>query len=404
MKKIKENIAIITLYWDNNNYGGLLQAYALTKFLNSKNYNAKQISFRRDFFYPRSKLTRFIDNIKNYGLFKSLFLKIFFTLRQLKHKNLANFNKLIKHRNKSFQKFRLSIPHTDKEYYKDTITAIPNVDTYICGSDQIWSFDKNLFNEAFWLNFVKAKKKIAYAAGPSINYKNKKQLKYFYNNTKDFSAISFREKQALITSSNENIYIKHLQKNSITVLDPVFLLTKNDWNEVCAPKIDSNPCACVFLYSKSKKYRQSIKDYCSKNKLKIINFPYLENYRNKNDENFGDTDIYEGPETLLSCIKNSEIIFTDSFHILAFSIIFNKPVVIFRRTTKFPFFHTNNKRMENLLNIFTSDVTFIDENSNAKIIENVLKHPVCIDESSYFNKMDKLKKYSMKFLTNALNK
>lgn len=404
MSNKKQNIGIISLYWDNNNYGGLLQAYALTKFLNSRNYNTKQISFRREFLHPKSIFTRYLDNIKNYGFFKSVFLKIFFTLRQRKHKNQVNYNKNIKQRNKSFHNFRLSVPHTKKEYYKDTITAIPNIDTYICGSDQIWSFDKNLFNEAFWLNFVNNKKKIAYAASPSINYKNNKQLEFFYNNTKDFSAISFREKQSTITKTSNNTYIKHLQENLITVLDPVFLLSKHDWTKICKPKIDPKATACVFLYSKSNKYRKIIKEYCSNNKLKIINFPYLENYRNKNDENFADINIYEGPETLLSCIKDSEIIFTDSFHILAFSIIFNKPIVVFKRNTKFPFFHTNNKRIENLLNIFTPNVTIIDDNTNEKIIENVFKNPIYIDESTYLNKIEKLKNYSIKFLIDALNK
>ena len=41
-------IAIITHYYNSNNYGGVLQAYALCRWLNSQGYNAEQICFDID--------------------------------------------------------------------------------------------------------------------------------------------------------------------------------------------------------------------------------------------------------------------------------------------------------------------------------------------------------------------
>ena len=50
------------------------------------------------------------------------------------------------------------------------------------------------------------------------------------------------------------------------------------------------------------------------------------------------------PEIFLHLLYNAEIVFTNSFHGLAFSIIFGKPLVSFRNPTK-------NSRLESLLRL-----------------------------------------------------
>ena len=42
---MKKRVGIITLYHNSQNYGGLLQAYALVKILKLKGYDAEQIDF-----------------------------------------------------------------------------------------------------------------------------------------------------------------------------------------------------------------------------------------------------------------------------------------------------------------------------------------------------------------------
>ena len=41
--KAKKKVGIITLFHNNVNYGGLLQAYALTRYINSADYDCEQI-------------------------------------------------------------------------------------------------------------------------------------------------------------------------------------------------------------------------------------------------------------------------------------------------------------------------------------------------------------------------
>ena len=42
---MKRKIGIVTMYHNSINYGGVLQAYALAKFLNDQGYDAEQIRF-----------------------------------------------------------------------------------------------------------------------------------------------------------------------------------------------------------------------------------------------------------------------------------------------------------------------------------------------------------------------
>ena len=41
----KKRIGIVTMYYNSTNYGGLLQAYSLTMYLNNHGYDAKQIVY-----------------------------------------------------------------------------------------------------------------------------------------------------------------------------------------------------------------------------------------------------------------------------------------------------------------------------------------------------------------------
>ena len=43
--KNKKRVGILTMYYNSANYGGLLQAYALVRYLNNKGVEAKQITY-----------------------------------------------------------------------------------------------------------------------------------------------------------------------------------------------------------------------------------------------------------------------------------------------------------------------------------------------------------------------
>ena len=79
--------------------------------------------------------------------------------------------------------------------------------------------------------------------------------------------------------------------------------------------------------------RKGIKKFVSKVHCKIITFSNIcHNIVRKCDLFFGDIHDYtSGPREFLGLIKNAEFVITDSFHACVFSMIFEKPFVVFER-------------------------------------------------------------------------
>ena len=110
--------------------------------------------------------------------------------------------------------------------------------------------------------------------------------------------------------------------------DPTFLLTSADWNNTIAKipqRSRGSICSAICLATALRKGRES-KALAEKNGLKIVTFPFIADgkYR-KCDSDFGDHKLFDvSPSEFLSLIKNSEIVVTDSFHAVVFSLIFHK--------------------------------------------------------------------------------
>ena len=155
---LKDKVGLVTFYGDN--YGGLLQAYALQQTINRMDFKCEIMKY--DWISPESKTEKYI---KKFLQIESIFA--YMEKRRIMRANFKNFAI----RAQQFQKFRndyLSFDHnscvTIEDYYKNT----PEFDFYVCGSDQIWN--PNLYgrcNPIYFLDFVRnGKRKISYA--PSI--------------------------------------------------------------------------------------------------------------------------------------------------------------------------------------------------------------------------------------------
>lgn len=385
-----KKIGIITLYYKNRNYGGLLQSYALVKFLEKNGYEAKQISFEKNLNQNKKTKTRriidLIEEIGLIGLIKKIYykikLKISFKLISKKYRKII-VEKIAK-RNIKFEEFELCIPHTKVVTEKD-IGEINNMfDTFICGSDQIWKPGVNC--PEYFLKFVKKDKtKISYAASIGRSNLAKEDLKYIINSVKELDAISLREEEAVNEFKQQNI-------NAALVLDPTLLLDKDDWSAFAEEyKIDGKYIFCYFLGT-SKKQRKMIEEFAKKKALKIVTMPFMSKIPSKNDIKFGDEKLYEiSPKQLVYVIKNAEYIFTDSFHISVFSGIFEKNFFVFEREEE----KTMNGRIVNLLKLYNANGRLI------KTIDNIDSIPMYqnIFENNQFIKM---KEESIGFLNKYL--
>jgi len=223
MEEIMNKIAIITIYHKNYNYGGQLQAYALTNFLNNKGFISEQIDFDRvsGGGFLRNKGIVFIK--WPYSKKKEFILNHF--QRWKSSKNNGTYSMQYENTIKKFNEFISDIPHTST-YNKSNIHQIGDVyDFYITGSDQVWNMD--YCTDEYFLDFVKNKNKcISYAASMQVLNLLETSKQKLYNQIKDYKAISVREvgaKNLIESVGIENVNI---------VCDPVMLLNRTQWDTV----------------------------------------------------------------------------------------------------------------------------------------------------------------------------
>lgn len=310
-------VGIITLYYKSNNYGGNLQAFALVDFLRSVGYNAEQICYDRD--DGRKNLVRKIRYIIRNFFFNYVYALVYKKSQEkinIRKKNMLQFN--------SFKIKRSKIIYTEK-----TINNIlHDYDVLITGSDQVWH--PSAVCDAYLLDFRgKNIRKISYAASVSQDSISDSIKRRYKNAFTDFYAISVREEESVhLIQQLTNLKVEW-------VLDPVFLKSKNEWeNLAISSRINERYIFCYFL-GDSISHRILAKEYANKIGLKIVTLPFLTNKYRECDADFGDYRLYDvSPFEFVGLIKDAEYVFTDSFHAVAFSTILEKEFFVFERNAK----------------------------------------------------------------------
>lgn len=372
LEKKSKKVAIMTLYYCNKNYGGLLQAYALTKTVNKMGYICEQLCWQYvDSLKPPIKRS-FITKIR-----KRILKEIIIFLNKI-------YSSRISLRNNQYEQFQQSIPHSEIKYTRENIEkANEEYDGFIAGSDQVWNM--SWYNPEYFLNFVsKDKYKFSYAASmPDVNISEADKNKVI-NHLADFNDISVRE------SNTAEFLTEILNRKVLNVLDPTLLLSEEEWSQVASERpIKQKYIFCYFL-GKNPKDRKLVKNFARKTGLKIASFPHLDRV-DMVDIGFAKYNFYVGPKEFLSLIKNAEYVFTDSFHAAVFSNIFKVKHFVFSRQGQ-----NMDSRVKTLLSMFEQQYRFCDTNDKYNV-NYILsqKDKTVSGESKAFNDA---KKESMDFL------
>ena len=355
----------------NKNYGGLLQAYATTKILEELGVNYEIIRYNKKVFFLKKikQVPRIFNKILINDKKELLKKKIGATI----HKDFKR-NKRIRDNEFDFfckEKFVKMSP-----IYKSYVDLMNNSNKYsivMVGSDQLWSpagLPTNFYNLNFCKNGVK---RISYASSFGVSYIPWYQKK----RTKDYllkmDCISMREnKGAELVKDLTNLDVP-------VVLDPVFLLSREKWDNYIPNKSDFG-FKYVFAYflGNNSSYRDEVTKFAKNNNLKVITLRHLDQYI-KSDEKFGDYAPYKiGPSDFLNLIRNAEYVFTDSFHGSVFSIIYHKLFLTFNRysnTSKVSKNSRINTLMTNLgINrVYSGDIESIKNEINYDLVDITLE-------------------------------
>jgi len=353
------------------NYGASLQEFALLHFLVKLGHDAEVIHYKPSYLSGHFSLF----TVSN-PWFNKLFLKQLYLLAKLPRR-ILNLK-----RKKAFDTFSEKYINSGFKIYKNNKELkedLPKADAYICGSDQIWnSFFENGKDPAFYLDFVPDDKlKISYSASFAID-EIKDDLKPFVKEkVSRINHISVREQSGVKILNNLGF------ENVKQVVDPVFLIEKDYWVSKFVFPIKEK---YIFVYDcdSNKNIKRIVEETALKKGLKIYTVNQNIKYATKN--------FYQkGPETFLSLIHGANFVISNSFHAVAFSLIFNKPFFVVDRNEKI------NTRMRDIMNYIGLQELHLKENEYKKI-ENLT-----IDYENINEKMQLKIKESREFLIGALN-
>lgn len=368
------------LTWWRNNYGSILQAYALQTFVSELDGVSYEII--NQYGKKITSADNLIDKLKTVGVRKTLKRFVWrFGLKKLRLR-VRNMQLFIDR----------NLKISDRVYNEASISEANRAyDAFLCGSDQIWNPALVSPYSMYWLWFVGAnKKKIAYAPSIGVNHVSAEDGKIIFKNLSDFTSISCREE------SGSNL-INTIMNGQVceTVVDPTMLVERSVWDQICTPRIYDHKYVFVYMLRGTKKQRKIIEAYAKHKKLSIITIPFLDHERIElYDFKFGDFKCWDAsPADFISLIRYAELIFTDSFHSMVFSCLYHRPFFSFPKIGK-----AQINRMTDLQRMLGIQSRMIEETTSLEYLDNCQ----AIDWVRVDTRLEERRQLSVQYLKKAI--
>lgn len=289
-----KRIGIVT-FQETNNYGALLQNYALQKALEELGVEGETIDYKSDYIGKPYRLLQ----LKKKGFLTYCLGVVGYLIYLPRTKNNRRFRKLIRY-SKTVHKDEL------KELQKD-------YDAFITGSDQVFNYSLTDFDPYYMLGFVEDKSKcMSYAASLGKKEIEADYAEEFEKRLRGFRGITLREPSAQTALASIGI------TNTTIAPDPCVLLNREAWDQIAlsAPKKEY-----IFVYQLgvSKEVVAMAKALRKKYHLPIIYAPFP-----VGGMSAGTYHITAGAQEVITYIKYASYVVTDSFHGTLLSILYEK--------------------------------------------------------------------------------
>ena len=336
-----------------NNYGGILQAYALNEVLHSLgheviiiNRQSKKVSTFRKFGSVLKRILIGRTIAPTFLMNESFKEEISRETRRFREKYIPNLSQLI----------------TDNEDMHNLSNM--GFDAYVVGSDQCWRprYSPNIRN--YFLDFAindNRVKRIAYAASFGVSHweftnEDTAACSELLNK---FNAISVREDSAI-----DLIKKKLGRDDAIHVLDPTMLLNKEHYNDLVesenAPASPGN--LNVYVLDKTSEKDKLVRQIEEKLQLKAFEVLPLKRLNEEkvtkgNKEDF----VYPNPAAWIRGFQDAKFVVTDSFHGTVFSILHNVSFIVIGNSER------GLSRFQSLLKLFGLEDRLITDVDTTKI-------------------------------------
>lgn len=353
-------IGIVTLPF-HINYGGILQAYALSNVLQKEGHEVVFIK-------------------ENKGVLKWLKNAIGLQTRKvlciIKRQRLNIFDDKSKHR--EIDRFiKRALPQANFSSEGESYDAV------IVGSDQVWRKWSSEWNIShYFLDFLKDNrvKRISYAAslGSDKWTLDEDETHKLSNLIKGFCGVSVRESDAV------SICRENLKVTPEVVLDPTLLLTKKDYSNIGASE-EIGDYAVSFILDNNE-FKRAVSSKVGKilNNRIIALGPEMQ-------DGLKEGKGLIGIEEWIKMYSRSKFVITDSFHGSAFAINFNIPFVVLSNTSR------GQSRLTSILETFNLSDRLI---TDLEQVETVVANQIAWDAVN--EELSRLRIISKDFLNNSL--
>ena len=306
-----KNIGLIT-YHSAYNFGSVLQAYATQNIIEQLNNKCEVINYRTNEQKRVYSIFKWDQGIKSIA------------------KNILKIPsyKKSKVRELQYEDFiKKYLNCTDECTEPEDVYSLWNkYDVVVSGSDQIWNKRSNELKYVSW-NYMMPYllvgfkgKKVSYASSPTTM--TNEELEKIVSYIREFDSVSFREKKSA-DELKQNFAIE-----SKTVLDPTFLLSKDEWATRLGLRKNNEPpyvlYYCLNNHKTLEKNKKIVAKIAKRDNLKVKMIAPLSflNVGNSVVDIISDV----GPIDFLNLIYNAKKVITDSYHGTILSVNFQKDI------------------------------------------------------------------------------
>ena len=357
----KKRAGVITFH-NYDNYGAILQSYALQTKLRELGAYPEIIDYRCDYISNPFRLV----NLRQKGLFNYIYGVIGHICYLPRRRACSRFRR---HMHYSEPVTRENIKDVSGKY-----------DIYIAGSDQIWDYKLTNFDKTYFLDFVpEEKKKYSYAASIGEHLPPEQYQKEYQTLLQKFDRIFVRE------SYGADVVEKLTGSRPETTCDPTLLLTAKEWEKLLVAPRTRQKYILVYQLGINKKLVDFVRRLKNKTGCKVIyiTFPLVGLLPCS-------CKIAIGPDKWMGLFQNAEYVVSDSFHGIVFALLFN------RKFFALVDGHHMNRRVQELLKLVGLSHRTIDHVSDEELTQE-------IDFSFANREIDKLRQHSLALLKSLLD-
>lgn len=274
----------------------------------------------------------------------------------------------------------------------ENINEITNdgYNAFVVGADVVWHQEHAFINSLSFLDFGNDYKpvKMSYAASLGNEWIPKENWKEIRRCLNDFVGVSVRENSAVK-------YFENIGVNDVRyVLDPVFLVDCNIWESIMSKPnlegINLDKFCMVYLLTPKKYEVEFLSKYLEQSGIEAVIVSY-------HDKSYKDIKLHQkaflfdncSPQEWLWLVRNCEMVVTDSFHGLAFSLIFEKKFCIMNRNSMM-------NRIIDLLKQIGLENSLVKEEYKEDDID------LNVEYSGVVEKLSMMKQSSREYLDNCL--